>query len=133
MGALGVLPPDIAPHATQHVAGMIALMQTLIERGHAYVAEGHVLFDVTSDADYGALSKRPMDEMIAGARVEVAPYKRNPADFVLWKPSAADQPGWESPWGRGRPGWHIECPAIERKSVVEGRVSVSVDIGGPGI
>jgi cysteinyl-tRNA synthetase len=122
-----VLPPDIAPHATRHVAGMIALMQTLIERGHAYVAEGHVLFDVTSDADYGALSKRPMDEMIAGARVEVAPYKRNPADFVLWKPSAADQPGWESPWGRGRPGWHIECSAMIAEHLGE---TIDIHAGG---
>jgi cysteinyl-tRNA synthetase len=127
MGALGVLPPDVAPHATRHVAGMIALMQTLIERGHAYVAEGHVLFDVTSDADYGALSKRPMDEMIAGARVEVAPYKRNPADFVLWKPSAADQPGWESPWGRGRPGWHIECSAMIAEHLGE---TIDIHAGG---
>jgi cysteinyl-tRNA synthetase len=112
MGALGVQPPDIAPHATMSVPAMVAMMEVLIAKGHAYAAEGHVLFDVASDPGYGSLSRRPLDEMIAGARVEVAPYKRNPADFVLWKPSTAEQPGWASPWGRGRPGWHIECSAM---------------------
>ena len=112
MGALGVAPPTLAPHATAHIAGMVAMIGDLIAKGAAYAAEGHVLFDVTADAGYGRLSRRPLAEMIAGARVEVAPYKRNPADFVLWKPSADAQPGWDSPWGRGRPGWHIECSAM---------------------
>ncbi|MEI6419094.1 MAG: cysteine--tRNA ligase, partial [Sphingomonadales bacterium] len=100
----------------------------LVARGHAYVAEGHVLFDVASDADYGSLSRRSLDEMIAGARVEVAPYKRNGADFVLWKPSTPEQAGWDSPWGRGRPGWHIECSAMIAKSLGE-----TIDIHGGGI
>ena len=110
--ALGCLPPTHEPRATDHVPGMIALIQTLIERGHAYAAEGHVLFSVPSMPTYGRLSGRDRDEQIAGARVDVAPYKRDPADFVLWKPSTADQPGWPSPWGHGRPGWHIECSAM---------------------
>jgi len=110
--ALGALRPDVEPRATEHVAPMIAMIETLIASGHAYVADHHVLFAVPSMSDYGRLSGRSRDEMIAGARVEVAPYKRDPADFVLWKPSAPDQPGWESPWGRGRPGWHIECSAM---------------------
>ncbi len=109
---LGVQPADVEPHATQHMAEIIAMIEALIERKHAYVAEGHVLFDVSSYPDYGALSGRSLDEMEAGARVDVAPYKRNPADFVLWKPSSAELPGWDSPWGRGRPGWHIECSAM---------------------
>lgn len=112
MAALGAEPPDIEPRATRHIAQMVALTQTLVERGFAYEADGHVLFHVPSMRDYGALSRRPRDEQIAGARVEVAPYKRDPADFVLWKPSTAEQPGWDSPWGRGRPGWHIECSAM---------------------
>lgn len=112
MARLGVQPADVEPHATQHMAEIIAMIETLIERKHAYVAEGHVLFDVGSYPDYGALSGRSLDEMEAGARVDVAPYKRNPADFVLWKPSSAEFPGWDSPWGRGRPGWHIECSAM---------------------
>ena len=112
MGALGVQPPDLAPHATDNIPAMVAMIGTLVAKGVAYAAEGHVLFDVTAPGDYGRLSRRPLDEMIAGARVEVAPYKRNPADFVLWKPSTPDQPGWGSPWGRGRPGWHIECSAM---------------------
>lgn len=128
MGALGVLPPDIEPHATGHIAEMIAMMETLIEKGHAYAAEGHVLFHVPSFDDYGRLSRRDRDEMIAGARVEVAPYKRDPADFVLWKPSTDDQPGWDSPWGRGRPGWHIECSAMVEKNL--GR---TIDIHGGGL
>ncbi|MCA3254184.1 MAG: cysteine--tRNA ligase, partial [Alphaproteobacteria bacterium] len=102
MGALGVRLPDIEPYATAHIPGMIAMIARLIDRGHAYAADGHVLFDVPSWPDYGRLSKRPMDEMIAGARVEVAPYKKSPADFVLWKPSTPEQPSWDSPWGRGQ-------------------------------
>ncbi|MDH3336134.1 MAG: cysteine--tRNA ligase, partial [Rhodospirillaceae bacterium] len=113
MAALGASPPDIEPRATEHIPEMIELIKTLIAKGHAYEAEGHVLFSVSSFAEYGKLSGRNRDEMIAGSRVEVAPYKKDPADFVLWKPSSEDQPGWESPWGanngRGRPGWHLEC------------------------
>ena len=112
MAALGNLPPDVEPRATQHVAEMIALIQRLIASNHAYEAEGHVLFSVPSFADYGKLSGRSPDELIAGARIDVAPYKNNPGDFVLWKPSTPDIPGWDSPWGRGRPGWHIECSAM---------------------
>jgi len=115
MGALGVQPPDIEPRATEHIAEMVAMIETLIERGFAYAAEGHVLFDVASFDDYGRLSRRDTREMLAGARVEVAPYKRAPGDFVLWKPSTDDLPGWDSPWGRGRPGWHIECSAMAEK------------------
>jgi cysteinyl-tRNA synthetase len=110
--ALGAMTPDIEPRATEHIDAMITMINTLIEKGHAYEAEGHVLFHVSSMADYGQLSRRSLDELIAGARVEVAPFKREPSDFVLWKPSSNDQPGWESPWGRGRPGWHIECSAM---------------------
>ena len=112
MARLGALPPDVEPRATQYVGEMIALIERLIERGHAYAAEGHVLFSVPSMDDYGRLSRRSRDELIAGARVDVAPYKRDPADFVLWKPSTEAQAGWASPWGRGRPGWHIECSAM---------------------
>ncbi len=112
MKRLGALPPDHEPHATEYVGQMIAMIGRLIERGHAYAAEGHVLFSVPSMPDYGRLSRRSRDELVAGARVEVAPYKKDPADFVLWKPSTPEQPGWESPWGRGRPGWHIECSAM---------------------
>jgi cysteinyl-tRNA synthetase len=112
MAALGILPPDIEPAATAHIAEMIELIERLIASGHAYAAEGHVLFQVASFARYGALSGRDPDELRAGARVDVAPYKRDPGDFVLWKPSAAELPGWPSPWGRGRPGWHIECSAM---------------------
>ncbi len=114
MAALGTLPPTHEPRATEHVGDMVAMIRTLVERKHAYEAEGHVLFSVASDPDYGTLSGRSTDDMIAGARVEVAPYKRDPMDFVLWKPSVDDQPGWDSPWGRGRPGWHIECSAMAR-------------------
>src|SRR5690348_8990060 len=110
--ALLALPPDVEPRATEHLPQMIAMIERLIAAGHAYKADGHVLFAIQSMSDYGRLSGRSRDEMIAGARVEVAPYKRDPADFVLWKPSADDQPGWPSPWGRGRPGWHIECSAM---------------------
>jgi cysteinyl-tRNA synthetase len=128
MGALGVAPPDIAPHATQEIGAMIAMILALMERGNAYEAEGHVLFSVPSDPDYGVLSKRDRDSMIAGARVEVAPYKRDPADFVLWKPSDPDVIGWDSPWGRGRPGWHIECSAMIRAHLGE-----TIDIHGGGL
>jgi cysteinyl-tRNA synthetase len=127
MGALGVLLPDIEPCATQHIDAMIEMISALVEKGFAYEAEGHVLFDVKADADYGQLSRRNIREMIAGARVEVAPYKRNPQDFVLWKPSTPDLPGWDSPWGRGRPGWHIECSAMSAAYL--GR---TIDIHGGG-
>jgi len=112
MDALGAMRPDHEPRATQYIAQMIAMNTDLIAKGHAYEAEGHVLFDVRSFPDYGKLSGRSVDDMIAGARVEVAPFKRDPMDFVLWKPSSGDLPGWDSPWGRGRPGWHIECSAM---------------------
>ena len=112
MAALNALPPDIEPRATGHIAEMIALIERLIEGGHAYAADGHVLFAVASFAEYGRLSGRSPEELIAGARVDVAPYKRDPGDFVLWKPSPPELPGWDSPWGRGRPGWHIECSAM---------------------
>jgi cysteinyl-tRNA synthetase len=112
MRALGALDPSAQPRATQHIAEMIDVIGRLLARGHAYAAEGHVLFHVPSDPGYGKLSGRSRDEQIAGARVDVAPYKRDPADFVLWKPSTPQQPGWASPWGRGRPGWHIECSAM---------------------
>ena len=110
--ALAVLPPDKEPRATDHITQMIGMITTLIEKGFAYEAEGHVLFAVDKMPEYGQLSGRSLDEMIAGARVEVAPYKAHPADFVLWKPAETDMPGWDSPWGRGRPGWHIECSAM---------------------
>ncbi|MCS6987126.1 MAG: cysteine--tRNA ligase [Sphingomonadaceae bacterium] len=132
MAALGCLEPTFTPRATEHVAGpcgMIAMIEALIARGVAYVAQGHVLFEVAKDPAYGALSGRPLDEMVAGARVEVAPFKRGPADFVLWKPSRPDQPGWDSPWGRGRPGWHIECSAMIRAVLDE----ETIDIHGGGI
>ncbi|MEL7150347.1 MAG: cysteine--tRNA ligase [Pseudomonadota bacterium] len=112
MEALGTLRPSQEPRATAFIGQMIALIEGLIAKGHAYAAEGHVLFRVRSYEQYGALSGRSVDDMIAGARVEVAPYKEDPMDFVLWKPSTDDLPGWESPWGRGRPGWHIECSAM---------------------
>ncbi|TQU09184.1 cysteine--tRNA ligase, partial [Xanthomonas perforans] len=112
MAALGVAPPDIEPEATTHIPQIVAMIEQLIATGHAYAAEGHVLFSVSSFEDYGKLSRRDPDEMLAGARVDVAPYKRDPGDFVLWKPSSDDLPGWPSPWGRGRPGWHIECSAM---------------------
>lgn len=112
MSALNALMPDIQPRATEFIAQMIAMIQALIEKGHAYEAEGHVLFDVPSMSNYGSLSKLDQEQLIAGARVDVAPYKKDQSDFVLWKPSADDQPGWLSPWGRGRPGWHIECSAM---------------------
>src|SRR3984885_9834379 len=128
MSALNALPPDIEPRATQHIPQMITMIETLITKGHAYAAEGHVLFNVPSMKDYGHLSRRSRDELIAGARVDVAPYKKDSADFVLWKQSAADQPGWESPWGRGRPGWHIECSAM-----AEAHLGATFDIHGGGL
>jgi cysteinyl-tRNA synthetase len=128
MGALGVAPPDIAPHATEEIAPMIAMIEKLIEGGSAYAAQGHVLFDVTADPAYGMLSHRDREQMIAGARVEVAPYKRDPADFVLWKPSDPDVIGWDSPWGRGRPGWHLECSAM-----IERHLGETIDIHGGGL
>src|SRR6056297_663516 len=114
MAELGALEPDHMPRATQYIPQMVAMIERLIADGHAYEAEGHVLFAVESYAAYGRLSGRTVEDMIAGARVEVAPYKRNPMDFVLWKPSTEGQPGWDSPWGRGRPGWHIECSAMSK-------------------
>ena len=127
MGALGNLEPTHMPRATQYITQMVSMIENLIERGHAYAAEGHVLFSVKSYDNYGALSGRSVEDMIAGARVEVAPYKRDPMDFVLWKPSDAETPGWESPWGRGRPGWHIECSAMAKDLLGE-----SFDIHGGG-
>ncbi|MBM3517424.1 MAG: cysteine--tRNA ligase [Alphaproteobacteria bacterium] len=127
MAALNALPPDVEPRATQHIAEMIAMIERLVASGHAYVAEGHVLFHVPSLPTYGALSGRDRRAMVAGARVEVAPFKRDPADFVLWKPSSLDLPGWESPWGRGRPGWHIECSAMS-----EAHLGITFDIHGGG-
>ena len=112
MAAVGAMEPTAAPRATEYIAEMIEMIEGLIEKGHAYSAEGHALFRVRSYKDYGALSGRSVDDMIAGARVEVAPFKEDPMDFVLWKPSTDDQPGWDSPWGRGRPGWHIKCSAM---------------------
>jgi cysteinyl-tRNA synthetase len=127
MAALGALPPDEEPRATAHIAEMIFIIQRLISSGHAYAAEGHVLFAVGSDASYGQLSGHSQDELLAGARIDVAPYKRYAGDFVLWKPSGPNLPGWDSPWGRGRPGWHIECSAMAWKYLGE-----SFDIHGGG-
>ena len=127
MARLGADVADLTPHATQHIAQIVAMCERLVANGHAYAAEGHVLFDVASYTDYGALSGRSVDDMIAGARVEVAPYKKNPADFVLWKPSSDDLPGWDSPWGRGRPGWHIECSAM-----AEAHLGETIDIHAGG-
>ena len=127
IGKLGCEEPDIVPYATAHIPQIIAMCERLIGLGHAYVAEGHVLFDVSSYAGYGQLSGRSTDEMIAGARVEVAPYKKNPADFVLWKPSTPELPGWDSPWGRGRPGWHIECSAMSEAHLGE---TLDIHAGG---
>ncbi len=128
VAALGCLAPDVEPRATDHIEAMVTLIERLIARGHAYAAEGHVLFSVPSMSDYGALSRRPLDEMIAGARIEVAPYKQSDMDFVLWKPALDDEPGWQSPWGRGRPGWHIECSAMSAVHLGE-----TFDIHGGGI
>jgi cysteinyl-tRNA synthetase len=130
VGALGCLTPTVRPRATEHVPQMIAMIGVLIDAGLAYEAEGHVLFDVAKKADYGKLSRRPLDEMIAGARVDVAPYKREAMDFVLWKPSDANTPGWDSPWGRGRPGWHLECSAMIESTFAG---TDTIDIHGGGI
>ncbi len=127
MAQLAALPPDIEPRATDHIAEMIVLIEKLIASGHAYAADGHVLFAVPSLASYGALSGRSRDELIAGARIDVAPYKRDPGDFVLWKPSPPGVPAWPSPWGAGRPGWHIECSAMSWRHLGE-----SFDIHGGG-
>jgi cysteinyl-tRNA synthetase len=127
MDALGALRPTIEPRATQHIPEMLALIGRLIANGQAYAAEGHVLFDVSGFADYGRLSHRSLDDMIAGARVEVAPYKKNAADFVLWKPSKPGEPVWDSPWGPGRPGWHLECSAM-----IEKNLGLPIDIHGGG-
>lgn len=127
VAALGTLAPTVEPKATDHLPQMIAMMETLVEKGHAYVSEKHVLFAVESMPDYGQLSHRNLEDMLAGARVEVASYKRHPGDFVLWKPSSDDEPGWESPWGRGRPGWHTECVVM-----IESHLGPSIDIHGGG-
>ena len=127
LAALGVREPDVEPRATEHIAEIVAMIETLMAAGNAYEADGHVLFHVPSDPEYGSLAKRTLDEMRDGARVEVAPYKKDPKDFVLWKPSTADLPGWDSPWGRGRPGWHIECSAMIRK-----HLGPVIDIHGGG-
>lgn len=127
MAELNNLEPTIVPYATQHIDEMIAMVQSLVEQGHAYAAEGHVLFDVQSMDNYGKLSNRELEDMLAGARVEVASYKKYPGDFVLWKPSSDDEPGWRSPWGRGRPGWHLECSAMIEKHLGE-----TIDIHGGG-
>lgn len=124
---LGITPPDVEPHATGHIPQIIAMIEKLIASEHAYAAEGHVLFSIASYADYGKLSRRPMDEMLAGARVDVAPYKREAGDFVLWKLSTPELPGWDSPWGRGRPGWHIECSAM-----AEAHLGETIDIHAGG-
>jgi cysteinyl-tRNA synthetase len=128
MAMLNVSPPDIAPHVTDHMDAIIKQIGEIVDQGCGYAAEGHVLFDVSSYPSYGALSGRNLDDMIAGARVEVAPYKKNPHDFVLWKPSKADEPSWPSPWGEGRPGWHIECSAM-----IEKTLGLPIDIHGGGI
>jgi cysteinyl-tRNA synthetase len=127
VAALGALEPTVEPRATEHIREILAMIETLIAGNHAYLGDGHVLFHVPSDPDYGSLSHRSLEDMIDGARVEVAPYKRDPKDFVLWKPSTPDLPGWDSPWGRGRPGWHIECSAMIRKHLGE-----TIDIHGGG-
>lgn len=128
MGLLNVSPPDIAPHVTDYIPAIVDQIQAIVDADCAYAAEGHVLFDVSSYKAYGALSGRNLDDMIVGARVEVAPYKKNPHDFVLWKPSKADEPSWPSPWGEGRPGWHIECSAM-----IEKTLGLPIDIHGGGI
>ncbi len=127
IAALGAIPPDVEPRATQNIAQMIDMIERLIASGHAYEAEGHVLFSVPSYPAYGHLSGRSPEELLAGARIDVAPYKRDPGDFVLWKPSTPDLPGWDSPWGRGRPGWHIECSAMSWRYLGE-----TFDIHGGG-
>lgn len=127
MKALNLLEPAVEPRATEHIHKMVTMIEQLVLQGHAYSAQGHVLFNVEAYPDYGQLSRRSRDEMIDGARVEVAPYKKNPGDFVLWKPAAEDEPGWDSPWGRGRPGWHIECSAMSTSYL-----GVDFDIHGGG-
>ncbi|WP_027080163.1 cysteine--tRNA ligase [Luteimonas mephitis] len=127
MAALGVAPPDVEPEATGHIAQIIAMIEALVASGNAYAAEGHVLFSVASFPGYGKLSRRDPEEMLAGARVDVAPYKRDPGDFVLWKPSTPELPGWDSPWGRGRPGWHIECSAMAAAHLGE---TIDIHAGG---
>lgn len=127
LGEIGVLAPDIEPKVTEHLDSITTMIQGLIDNGHAYEAEGHVLFEVSSYKDYGKLSGRDPEELLAGARVEVAPYKKSAGDFVLWKPSSDDQPGWDSPWGRGRPGWHIECSAMSAE-----HLGKTIDIHGGG-
>lgn len=127
MAALDVTAPDVEPEATRHIAQIVAMIERLIAGGNAYAAEGHVLFSVASHDGYGKLSRRDPDDMLAGARVEVAPYKRDPGDFVLWKPSTGELPGWESPWGRGRPGWHIECSAMAAAHLGE---TIDIHAGG---
>ena len=127
MAALNIAQPDAEPRVTDHIEQIVNMIETLVEREHAYLAEGHVLFDIKSFPEYGELSGRSTDDMIAGARVEIAPYKRDPMDFVLWKPSTPELPGWESPWGRGRPGWHIECSAMS-----ESHLGETIDIHGGG-
>jgi len=127
MGTLGVQSPDLAPRVTEHIPQIVDLIGRLVKTGHVYEAEGHILFSVASYSDYGHLSGRSLDDMLAGARVDVAPYKRDPADFVLWKPSADDVVGWDSPWGRGRPGWHVECSAM-----AETHLGETIDIHGGG-
>jgi len=127
MAELNALPPTLEPHATHNIDAMVELTRTLIEKGHAYESEGHVLFSVESMPDYGKLSHRSLEDMLAGARVEVADYKRHPGDFVLWKPAADGDPGWESPWGRGRPGWHLECSAM-----IHAHLGETIDIHGGG-
>ena len=128
MAAVNVLPPDVEPRATGHIAEMVAMIEGLIARGFAYQAAGHVLFNVPAMAEYGRLSRHGRGELVAGARVDVAPYKRDAADFVLWKPSPPELPGWDSPWGRGRPGWHIECSAMGKK-----HLGITFDIHGGGL
>ncbi|KLI99787.1 cysteine--tRNA ligase [Luteimonas sp. FCS-9] len=128
MAALGVAPPDIEPAATAHIDRIVAMIESLIAAGHAYAAEGHVLFAVDTFDGYGKLSRRDPDDMLAGARIEVAPYKRGPGDFVLWKPSTDALPGWDSPWGRGRPGWHIECSAM-----AAAHLGTTIDIHAGGV
>ena len=128
LGVSGEFAPDMEPEATKHIAQIVAMIERLVADGHAYAAEGHVLFAVASFAGYGKLSRRDPEEMLAGARVDVAPYKRDPGDFVLWKPSTDDLPGWDSPWGRGRPGWHIECSAM-----AEAHLGDTIDIHAGGI
>ncbi len=128
MAGLGLLIPDIVPYATAHISQIIAMIERLIESGHAYAAEGHALFSVGTFSDYGKLSRRDPEDMLAGARIDVAPYKRDPGDFVLWKPSDETLPGWDSPWGRGRPGWHIECSAM-----AEAHLGETIDIHGGGM